>query len=150
MTPKRRKIDLIVLHCSFSRFGNATLIDEWHKERGWRGIGYHYVIQNGYPDEESFKLKRPHFNLDGEIEEGRPVDRIGAHVRDHNRNSLGICLIGKRSFTGLQFRSLHRLIDRISKEHPEARLVGHYELLTKNDPPKSCPDIDMGWLRNNT
>ena len=36
---------------------DAKIIDKWHKERGWSGIGYHYVIKR-----------------DGQIELGRPID----------------------------------------------------------------------------
>ena len=42
-----REIKKIIIHCSDSEFGDAALIDKWHKERGWTGIGYHYVILNG-------------------------------------------------------------------------------------------------------
>jgi hypothetical protein len=45
-----RKIDTIVIHQSDSAFGNAAVIDKWHRERGWSGIGYHWVILNGRID----------------------------------------------------------------------------------------------------
>ena len=147
MTRKPRKIELIVVHCSSSRYGNAALIDEWHRARGWRGIGYHFVILNGYPDVESYNLKRPKFWLDGVVEAGRLPDKIGAHVRGRNRNSIGICLIGMRQFTHQQYESLVRLFGEIRNDFPRVRLFGHYELLHKSDPPKTCPNIDMDWLR---
>ncbi len=142
-----RPIDLIVVHCSYSIYGNAALIDGWHRVRGWDGIGYHYVILNGYPDEESHRLRRPQFWLDGAVEAGRPLEVVGAHVRGHNRGSVGICLIGKGQFTQQQFESLSRLIDELHQTHPHLRIAGHYELLCPNDPPKTCPNIDMDWLR---
>ena len=43
-----RKIDTIVVHCSDSAWGSAKVIDQWHRDRGWRMIGYHYVINNGH------------------------------------------------------------------------------------------------------
>ena len=42
-----REIKKVIIHCSDSDFGTASVIDGWHKERGWDGIGYHYVITNG-------------------------------------------------------------------------------------------------------
>jgi len=132
-----------VLHCSDSSYGNAALIESWHKLRGFRMIGYHYVILNGYTTEHSFIEKRPEFQFDGHVEAGRSSQRIGAHARGYNKNSIGICLIGRRRFTGLQFGSLMRLIVEIQQQHPQARIVGHYEL----DNAKTCPNIDMDWLR---
>ena len=75
-----REINKIVVHCSATQEGkniSAATIDKWHKKRGWRGIGYHYVI-----------------GLDGLIELGRPVEQVGAHVKGHNKNSIGICYVG--------------------------------------------------------
>ena len=75
-----REIKKIVLHCT------ATLpsmdigveeIDRWHKRRGWRGCGYHIVIR-----------------LDGTAEYGRPLEQVGAHVRGHNYDSIGIAYVG--------------------------------------------------------
>jgi len=75
-----RKINKIIIHCSATppdmNIG-VKEIDRWHKERGWKGIGYHYVIRR-----------------DGTIEYGRPVGDIGAHTRGQNRNSIGICWVG--------------------------------------------------------
>jgi hypothetical protein len=36
-----RAIKQIIIHCSDSEFGNVIQIDRWHRERGWKGIGYH-------------------------------------------------------------------------------------------------------------
>ena len=75
-----REINKIVVHCSATQEGkniSAATIDKWHKKRGWRGIGYHYVIA-----------------LDGSMEYGRPVEQIGAHVKGMNKNSIGIVYIG--------------------------------------------------------
>lgn len=52
-------------------------IRRWHTAKGWKDIGYHYVIL-----------------LNGEIEAGRTIDQIGAHTKGHNKDSIGICYIG--------------------------------------------------------
>ena len=74
----------IVIHCSDDKFKlhNAFDIHKLHLSFGWDGIGYHKVIKRN-----------------GVIEHGRPEFWIGAHVYGHNKNSLGICLIGKDKFT---------------------------------------------------
>lgn len=44
---KHRLIQRIIIHCSATKVGqvvNAEIIDKWHKEKGYKKIGYHYVI----------------------------------------------------------------------------------------------------------
>uniref|UniRef100_A0A6M3XXP7 Putative N-acetylmuramoyl-L-alanine amidase n=1 Tax=viral metagenome TaxID=1070528 RepID=A0A6M3XXP7_9ZZZZ len=142
-----RQIRYIYLHCSASEWGDADEIRKWHKERGWRDIGYHYVILNAYPDKASMEMKKPQVYQDGEIEKGRPVAEQGAHALDYNEDSLGICLIGLNAFTGMQLLSLRGLLLELLVDYPDAKIRGHYEV----DPDKTCPNINMdylrGWLR---
>ena len=76
-----RTITLIVIHCSAVRpdqTSSAAQIDTWHRRQGWKlGIGYHYVIRRN-----------------GEIEPGSPEYMVGAHCRNHNAHSIGICYEG--------------------------------------------------------
>ena len=86
--PLTRRWRYIVVHHSYSDFGSAEQINEWHKQRGWLGVGYHFVIGNGEgsPDgaiEATFRwTRRPQLH--------------GAHagVRQYNQYGIGICLIG--------------------------------------------------------
>ena len=52
-------------------------IDRWHKERGWAGCGYHYLVRK-----------------DGSIYRGRPENAEGAHCLGYNTVSIGICFEG--------------------------------------------------------
>ena len=70
-----RTIKKIVVHHSASKPETTVeQIDSWHKDRGWWGIGYHYVVDHN-----------------GEIQEGRPVNKPGAHTRGENKDSIGTC-----------------------------------------------------------
>ena len=102
-----REIKKIVIHCSDSTWGTSEDINRWHLERGWDGIGYHYVITNGRAKStDSYKEQD-----DGSIEKGRPVEKTGAHVRGHNSDSIGVCLIGTHWFTSRQlYKSLPTLL----------------------------------------
>lgn len=75
-----RIINLIVVHCTATQ-GNRTLspeaLDLMHRHRGFNGTGYHYYIRK-----------------DGTVHLTRPVERIGAHVKGFNANSIGICYEG--------------------------------------------------------
>lgn len=135
-----RKIKEIIIHCSGSERGNAREIDKWHRKRGWKGIGYHFVILNGLlPD--GVRMER----LDGAIECGRPVSAVGAHAKGRNLHSIGICVIGERDFTVEQLRTLIALV--VSLKHmcgADVKVLGHCELPGVT---KTCPNLDIGALR---
>ena len=74
----RTQTDYIILHHSgVKKRHTAEDIHQWHKNRGWAGIGYHYFI-----------------NKEGEIFECRPRNTVGAHAIGYNNNSIGICFEG--------------------------------------------------------
>ena len=127
-----RTITLIIVHCSANKAGSALRladIDRYHRSLGWKGCGYHYVIPT-----------------DGTIEKGRPVEEVGAHCRNHNRHSIGVCYIGGLSADGkpedtrtdAQRVALRKLLEALHREYPRALIVGHRDL----DPQKACPCFD--------
>ena len=79
-----RKINKIIIHCTATPEGRDVSISDvrrWHvEERGWRDVGYHFLIQR-----------------DGTIDEGRPIEQTGAHTRGHNWDSIGIAYVGGMS-----------------------------------------------------
>lgn len=134
-----RKITQIILHCSATPEGKDFTVqdvDKWHRQRGFRCIGYHFVIYR-----------------DGSIHEGRPIEEIGAHCTGHNANSIGICYIGgvakdgktpKDTRTEAQKKSLISLVSSLRSRFPEATIHGHCEFAAK-----ACPSFDVRkekWL----
>lgn len=131
-----RKIDTIVVHCSATPEGRAvsvSTIRQWHLDRGWRDIGYHYII-----------------GLNGEIWPGRPITQRGAHVRGHNTGSIGICYVGgvtndgrlapKDTRTPAQKTSLLSLIRGLMTDYPAInKICGHRDFPGVN---KACPCFD--------
>ena len=76
----RNTTNNLAIHCSASIKGTdigVAEIELMHIDRGWSGIGYNQVIRTG-----------------GRIEIGRPINYRGAHVKGHNSDTLGICLVG--------------------------------------------------------
>lgn len=144
------EIKNIIVHCSDSLFGNVNAIRRWHEERGWDDCGYHFVILNGHI-EPQFYLP----TLDGSIECGRPMNgdnwlygnEIGAQALGYNQNSIGICMIGTKTFTSDQQFSLLCLVKNIIKhyESQDLKVLGHYE--TESAHGKTCPNIDMNTFR---
>jgi len=142
-----RKIETIVIHCSATEYGNRSIFKRWHKKRGWNDVGYHFIILNAYPFKKFWDEKTPDFFSDGKIEIGRPVEIQGAHVRLHNENTIGICLVGDRNFTYKQFASLKNLVKKLKHKFGINSIKGHYEFDTAAEQGKTCPNINMVMLR---
>lgn len=127
-----RKINKIIIHCTATKEGKdfkAKDIDRWHKEKGWKCIGYHYVI-----------------DLDGTVEKGRSVEEIGAHCNGHNADSIGIVYVGgldskgnpKDTRTQAQKEALWELLRVLITKYPKASIHGHNEFSSK-----ACPCFDV-------
>lgn len=127
-----RDINKIILHCSATPEGRhvtAETIRKWHLDRGWSDIGYHFVVY-----------------LDGTVVAGRPVSRVGAHVKGRNRDSIGVCYIGgvddkgkaKDTRTLEQMQALELLLEDLLNEYPNATLHGHNEFSSK-----ACPSFNV-------
>lgn len=119
----------IIVHCSATEAGQnikASTIDAWHRARGFKQIGYHYVV-----------------DLDGTIERGRPVSLAGAHCKGRNAHSIGVCYIGglkdgkpADTRTWEQKAALNKLLfNLISMYH--VRVHGHRDYAKKD-----CPCFD--------
>lgn len=134
-----RKINKIIIHCSATPEGRAVTIQEiekWHREKGYNGIGYHYVI-----------------GLNGEVWKGRDINVVGAHTVGQNANSIGVCYIGgcdksmkaKDTRTPAQKVALLNLVKELKKQYPKASIHGHNEFAAK-----ACPSFNVkSWLLQN-
>lgn len=129
---KRKDTEHIIIHCSATPVTmdiGARDIDRWHRQRGWRKIGYHLVIKRN-----------------GDIEEGRELDEIGAHCRGLNSTSIGVCLVGgvdaegepENNFSEKQWASLEECLNDLLLPYPFAEISGHNEHSSK-----ACPSFDV-------
>ena len=141
----------IIVHCSASAWGDAKIIDEWHRQRGFSKIGYHYVILNGYRTYAQLKGNQIQPFDDGRIEDGRPEDAIGAHCIGYNDRSIGVCLIGDNGkFSIKQISSLvGQCLHLMAKYHIDVdHILGHCETMSGKQAKKTCPTINMDEFRN--
>ena len=127
-----RSIKEIIIHCSATREEQQVSVDtirDWHLAKGWNNIGYHFYI-----------------DLNGIINKGRDIDKIGAHCKGHNRNSIGICYCGgvetdgktpKDTRTQEQKDSLLHVLKTLKAMYPEAVIYSHNEFANK-----ACPSFD--------
>lgn len=128
------KIDSIIIHCSATRAGQdlrAKDIDRMHRQRGFSCIGYNFVV-----------------DLDGTVENGRPLTMEGAHCNSkgfsgvsYNKHSIGICYIGGLDASGRpvdtrtdeQKVALRNLVAKLCREYDIIELLGHRD---------TSPDLD--------
>lgn len=141
---KSRQINGIVIHCSATSNGqwhNVQEIDRWHQARGFKredafrqrfnpdllAIGYHFII---YPN--------------GAAATGRHIDEVGAHAKNFNSKTIGVCLLGLDRFTQSQWETLSDIARLVQKQFPNARVIGHRDLPKVK---KTCPGFDVSaWL----
>lgn len=130
-----RKIEKIIVHCSATKAGQHFTvedIDAWHRVRGFRSIGYHWVVY-----------------LDGSVHAGRPEAEAGAHCKDQNGRSIGVCYIGGLDAkarpcdtrTAAQRTALRRLVKELQRRYPGATVHGHNEFAAK-----ACPCFPISAL----
>ncbi|MCE9637896.1 MAG: peptidoglycan recognition protein family protein [Planctomycetes bacterium] len=136
--PLRRKWQYLVVHHSASAAGNAAAIDRWHKDRGFDGLGYDFVIGNGTG------------STDGSVEVGYRWKQqlIGAHAKTAanfmNEHGIGVCLVGdftRTRPTAAQLRSLDRLCTFLAQYCgiPAENLRMHGEVKSTECPGKYFP-----------
>jgi N-acetyl-anhydromuramyl-L-alanine amidase AmpD len=129
-----RSISEIIVHCSKHGPDSDSIgvkaIDRMHRAKCYLEVGYHYVIKR-----------------DGSLEEGRPLERPGLHASGHDKDSIGICLVGGVSehghphdnFTAQQLLTLWVLLKGLQSHHPNATIIGHREVDSGN----FCPSFDV-------
>lgn len=143
----------IAIHCTATREGrsyDATIIDEWHRNLGWAGIGYHYVI-----------------HLDGSIEAGRPEGAVGSHIAGHNSNTVAVVYVGgldaqgrpKDTRTFEQKAAMAQLVRHLAAKYRKTlkKIGGHRDwspdkdgdgIIEKHEWLKDCPCFDVSqWIK---
>ena len=130
----KRAINEIIVHCTATPEGRDVSVETirgWHKQNGWKDIGYHYVVM-----------------LDGTVKPGRPEAQIGAHVAGHNTGTLGVVYVGgvakdgktaKDTRTEEQKAALLELVKALMAKYPTVKKVtGHNQYAAK-----ACPSFDV-------
>jgi len=153
-----RRVERIVWHtAAHGRNGStfdttAAQIDRWHRERGWKEIGYNVVIR-----------------FDGTVEPGRDPDKIPAAVQGLNETTYHLCFSGHGDIAPLTPQQLesgirhtiemlhhYGLVERFLAEPDALIVMGHREVnelvrrgLAPVPTTKTCPGrlVDMEAVR---
>ncbi len=130
-----RRIDKIILHCTATKQGKDYTVDQvrsWHvHDRNFADIGYHFLIR-----------------LDGTVEDGRPLDKIGSHCTGQNAHSIGIAYVGGLDSDGKpmdtrtpsQRNAMLSLVDSLKRKY-KASVHCHNEFANK-----ACPSFKIDQL----
>ena len=141
---KSRRWQCIVIHHSASEIGGAERFDEYHKDRGFDELGYHFVVGNGSD------------TAPGKVEVGPRwvAQKHGAHCKTddeyYNQHGIGICLVGNLQHHApdpRQMRSLVKLVRFLCREYdiPPDRIYTHGQITGQT----LCPGryFDLNDLR---
>jgi len=121
-----REWKYIVIHHSATQRGSAASFHEAHiVVKGWRSLGYDFVIGNGTDQGDGVIAPGPRWYS----------QEWGAHANstEYNEHGIGICLVGnfeEQPPTAAQWAALKNLCDNLCKRYdiPRNHIVGHNQI----------------------
>ena len=132
---KRNKTEMIVLHHAAAKSCTAQQVHQWHTNRGWSGIGYHYFISR-----------------DGQVFRGRPEDTVGAHATGYNSVSIGVCFEGDYTvqyMTETQLEAGKELVAYLKDKYNITKVKGHRDLMATSCPGVKFPFFEIATAKKN-
>lgn len=130
----------IIVHHTATEAGNALFINKIHNSKGWQGIGYHFIIDNGTSGKEA-----------GHIEASPRwiKQQNGAHCQASGMNyrGIGVCLVGNFSrerVSEKQLDSLVYLVNILRNYYhiPLQNIIGHGQVPGART---ECPGKYFPW-----
>jgi len=136
-----KKWKYIVIHHSATEEGSSLYFDKYHQGKGWEGLGYHFVIDNGTKGKQ-----------DGQIEVSprwiKQEDGSHCSASNMNQKAIGICLVGnfnKEYVSSEQLDALVYLVKILRKYYkiPLKRIIGHKQVSGART---ECPGRKFPWI----
>ncbi len=138
----------IIIHHTATNSGSASIVDRMHKKRGFDGLGYDFIINNGKG------------GPDGLVEVGYRWKQqlTGAHCRSCTRNdnywnqhAIGVVLVGnfeEIAPTDRQYQSLANLITFLKSRYviSDSNILAHKQVPGCNT---KCPGRNFSWYKLN-
>lgn len=129
----RAKTNRIILHHADAQTCGAQIIHQWHKQQGWSGIGYHFVVRK-----------------DGTIERGRPENTVGAHASGGNADSIGICFEGdydvEQTMPEVQKKAGQELVAYLKNRYSITTVQKHKEVTATSCPGQYFPFAEIAGV----
>jgi len=135
-----RKWDYIIIHHSATDVGDAYYFNILHRRRGWDGIGYDFVIDNGTKGKQSGAIEVSPRWINQE-------NGAHCHASEMNVKGIGICLVGnfsKEQVSNKQMISLVYLVNVLRQHYgiPLSRIMGHGQVPGART---ECPGKYFPW-----
>lgn len=115
----------LVIHHSATPGGSAQSFDQNHRERGWRCLGYHFVIGNGNGQADGVIVAGPRWYS----------QEAGAHANsnEYNLHGIGVCLVGNMDElppTPAQWAATRALVAQLRRTYgiSSENVVGHNQI----------------------
>lgn len=121
----RKRTTRIILHHAAAANCSAEDIHRWHKQKGWAGAGYHFLVRK-----------------DGSVYRLRPEAAIGAHASKNNSDSIGICFEGNfevENMTDTQKRAGAELVAYLKNKYGISTVQRHKDVGSTSCPGKNFP-----------
>lgn len=112
----------IILHHSEASNCTAEDIHRWHLNNGWSGAGYHFLVRK-----------------DGSIYRLRPEDKVGAHARGSNSDSIGMCFEGRyqeETMPEAQIKAGQELVAYLKQKYGITKVQKHSDVCNTSCPRK--------------
>ena len=125
----RSRTSRIILHHAAAKSCDAATIHQWHLNKNWSGIGYHFVVRK-----------------DGTIERGRPEKYVGAHATGANSDSIGICFEGTymtETMPAAQRAAGKELVAYLKGKYKISKVQRHKDVGSTSCPGKNFPFAEI-------
>lgn len=139
---RSNKWKYIIIHHSATNEGSAFSLFDLHLKRGFSGLGYHFIIDNGTSGKG-----------DGQIEVSPRwiKQQNGAHCQASGMNykGIGICLVGnfsKEKVSKKQMEALVYLVNILREYYhiPIKNIIGHGQVAGART---ECPGSNFPWQK---
>lgn len=120
----RKSTKRAILHHAEASKCTAEDIHHWHKQNGWSGAGYHFLVRK-----------------DGSIYRLRPEWAVGAHAKGSNSDSIGICFEGSymtETMPQEQINAGRELLGYLKGKYGFSKVQAHRDVCQTN-----CPGINF-------
>lgn len=125
----RKKTNRIILHHAAAKTCDAATIHRWHKDRGWSGAGYHFLVKKN-----------------GQIYSLRPSGALGAHASGNNSDSIGICFEGNFDTEGMGYVQMNagkELVAYLKRKYRINKVQRHKDVGSTSCPGKNFPFAEI-------
>lgn len=121
----RKSTKRAILHHAEASKCTAEDIHRWHKQNGWSGAGYHFLVRK-----------------DGSIYRLRPEWAVGAHAKGSNSDSIGICFEGSymtETMPQAQINAGRELLSWLKGKYGFDKVQAHRDVCQTNCPGTNFP-----------